>query len=334
MTKAEPAADALTSDQLIQMYRQMHRIRAFELTVLKAVERGLVAGGPHLYVGEEAVAVGVCTALETRDYITSTHRGHGHLIAKGGQLKPMLAEIFGKATGYCKGKGGTMHIADLDLGILGANGIVGGGIPTAVGAALSSHLKHGDWAVACFFGDGATNQGVFHESLNLASIWKLPVIFVCENNDFGMFTPQRITTPGCDIASRAASYCMPGVRVDGNDVLAVYQAAAEARRRALAGEGPTLLDCKTYRFFGHYVGDPEVYRTREEVEAARQQDPLPRFQRFLAKAGILDDDLDKRIQAEVQQEADEALEYAIASPEPDLSEVTTDVRRPFRALEE
>jgi len=331
--KAGPSAEALSSDQLIRMYRQMHRIRAFELTVLKAVERGLVAGGPHLYVGEEAVAVGVCTALAPKDYITSTHRGHGHLIAKGGQLKPMLAEIFAKATGYCKGKGGTMHIADLDLGILGANGIVGGGISTAVGAALSSQLKHGGWAVACFFGDGATNQGSFHESMNLASIWKLPVIFVCENNAFGMFTPQKVTTPGCDIVSRAVAYCMPGVQVDGNDVLAVYRAAAEARRRALAGEGPTLLDCKTYRFFGHYIGDPEVYRTREEVEAARMNDPLPRFKRFLAETGALDDALDQRIQAEIQQEADEALEYAIASPDPDLSEVTTDVRRPFRPLE-
>jgi TPP-dependent pyruvate/acetoin dehydrogenase alpha subunit len=334
MTKAEPAADALTAGQLIQIYRQMHRIRAFELTVLKAVERGLVAGGPHLYVGEEAVAVGVCTALETRDYITSTHRGHGHLIAKGGQLKPMLAEIFGKATGYCKGKGGTMHIADLDLGILGANGIVGGGIPTAVGAALSSQLKHGGWVVACFFGDGATNQGSFHESMNLASVWKLPVIFVCENNAFGMFTPQKVTTPGCDIVSRAVSYCMPGVQVDGNDVLAVYEATVEAKRRALAGEGPTLLDCKTYRFFGHYIGDPEVYRTRDEVEAAKMNDPLPRFRRFLAETGVMDDALDQQIQSEIQQEANEALEYAIASPDPDLAEVTTDVRRPFRPLEE
>jgi TPP-dependent pyruvate/acetoin dehydrogenase alpha subunit len=333
MIQAEPATEVLSSDQLIQMYRQMHCIRAFELTVLKAVERGLVAGGPHLYVGEEAVAVGVCAALAPKDYITSTHRGHGHLIAKGGQLKPMLAEIFAKATGYCKGKGGTMHIADLDLGILGANGIVGGGIPTAVGAALSSHLKHGGWVVACFFGDGATNQGTFHESMNLAAIWKLPVIFVCENNGLGMFTPQKVTTPGCDIVSRAGSYCMPGISVDGNDVLAVHQAAAEARRRALAGEGPTLLDCKTYRFFGHYIGDPEVYRTREEVEAAKMNDPLTCFSRYLAAAGILDEDHDRRIQVEAQREADEALEYAIASPEPDLSEVTTDVRRPFRPLE-
>jgi TPP-dependent pyruvate/acetoin dehydrogenase alpha subunit len=322
----------LTTDQLLGMYRQMHRIRAFELTVLKAVERGLVAGGPHLYVGEEAIAVGVCTALEPKDYITSTHRGHGHLIAKGGQFKPMLAEIFAKATGYCKGKGGTMHIADLDLGILGANGIVGGGIPAAVGAALSSRLKNGHWAVACFFGDAATNQGVFHESMNLASIWKLPVLFVCENNGLGMFTPQKVTTPGCDIVSRAGSYCMPGVSVDGNDVLAVYRAAAEARRRAMAGEGPTLLDCKTYRFLGHYIGDPEVYRTREEVETAKQNDPLPRFKRVLAEAGVMDDDLDRRLQAEVQQEADAALEFAIASPEPDLSEMMTDVRRPFKSL--
>ena len=322
----------LSHEKMLEMYRQMHRIRAFELKVLSAVERGLVAGGPHLYIGEEAIAVGVCSALEPKDYITSTHRGHGHLIAKGGQLKPMLAEIFGKATGYCKGKGGTMHIADMDLGILGANGIVGGGLSIAVGAALTSHLKHTQCVVACFFGDGATNQGAFHESLNLASIWKLPVIFICENNGFGMFTPQKVTTPGCDIVSRAHSYCMPGVSVDGNDVIAVYQATLEARNRALAGDGPTLLDCKTYRFLGHYVGDPEVYRTREEVDEAKKNDPLVGFKRFLIENGILNDHLDAEMQTSIQKEADEALEFAIASPDPDLSEVTKDVLRPFNAI--
>jgi len=324
----------LTGEQLLHMYRHMHRIRAFELAVYNGVRLGVIAGGPHLYVGEEAVAVGVCSALQATDYITSTHRGHGHLIAKGGQMKPMMAEILGKATGYCRGKGGSMHIADLDLGILGANGIVGGGIPTAVGAALSSKLKGGPfgWVVASFFGDGAANTGSFHESLNMAGAWKLPAIFVCENNTFAMFTPMAWTTPIADIAIRAAGYGMPGVIVDGNDVLAVYRAAVEARQRALAGEGPTLLECKTYRFLGHYVGDPEDYRTAAEVETHKQNDPLPRLARTLKEAGILTDEIDESIVHEVEQEAREALEFATASPDPDESELTRDVRRPFKPL--
>jgi TPP-dependent pyruvate/acetoin dehydrogenase alpha subunit len=331
MDDTSAAADQ-SNEQLLQMYRQMQRIRAFEMAVYNGVRRGLIAGGPHLYVGEEAVAVGVCTALRSSDYITSTHRGHGHLLAKGGQMKPMMAEILGKATGTCRGKGGSMHIADLDLGILGANGIVGGGIPTAVGAALSSHLKSNDWVVASFFGDGAANTGSFHESLNMAGAWKLPVIFVCENNAFAMFTPMAWTTAVADLSVRAAGYGMPGVTVDGNDVMAVYQAAAAARERAQAGDGPTLLECKTYRFLGHYVGDPEDYRTPKEVEEHKQQDPLPRFERFLKGAGVLTDMLKIQIAGEVEQEARQALEFAIASPDPDESELTRDVRRPFKSL--
>jgi len=215
----------LSKERQVEMYRTMCRIRAFEMQVYRGVERGVIAGGPHLYVGEEAVATGVCGALRAGDYITSTHRGHGHLIAKGGQMKPMMAEILGKATGYCRGKGGSMHIADLDLGILGANGIVGGGLPTAVGAALSSRLKGGGWVVASFFGDGAANTGSFHESLNLAAAWRLPVIFVNENNRFAMFTPMSWTTAVPDIAVRAAGYGMAGLTVDGNDVLAVHRGA-------------------------------------------------------------------------------------------------------------
>ncbi len=322
----------LTATQLLNMYRLMHRIRAFEMKVYQGVERGLITGGPHLYVGEEAVAVGVCSALRPTDYITSTHRGHGHLIAKGGQLKPMMAEILGRATGYCKGKGGSMHIADMELGILGANGIVGGGLPTAVGAALSSKLKKGGWVVASFFGDGASNTGSFHESLNLAATWKLPVIFVCENNTFGMFTPMSWTTSVADIAARGVAYGMPGVIVDGNDVLAVYRATVEARDRAFAGGGPTLLECKTYRFLGHYIGDPEDYRTAEEVEEHKRDDPLPRFERYLLETGVLDQELNQRIMAETQREADEALEFAINSPKPDISELTRDVRRPYKPL--
>jgi len=321
-----------TGDQLIHTYRQMRRIRDFELAVYNGVRRGVIAGGPHLYVGEEAVAVGVCTALHDEDYITSTHRGHGHLLAKGGQMKPMMAEILAKATGYCKGKGGSMHIADLDLGILGANGIVGGGLPSAVGAALSSKLKQGGWVVAAFFGDGASNTGSFHESLNMAAAWRLPVIFVNENNRFAMFTPMQWTTGITDIADRAAAYGMPGVSVDGNDVLAVYAAASTARERALAGEGPTLIECKTYRFLGHYVGDPQDYRTPAEVEAQRENDPLLRFERVLADRGVMNEDERLDITRQTEREAAEALQFALESPEPDMSELVKDVRHPFNPL--
>jgi TPP-dependent pyruvate/acetoin dehydrogenase alpha subunit len=332
MNDKQSAITNLSKEQLLEMYRTMCRIRAFEMQVYRGVERGVIAGGPHLYVGEEAVATGVCSALRATDYITSTHRGHGHLIAKGGQMKPMMAEILGKATGYCKGKGGSMHIADLNLGILGANGIVGGGLPTAVGAALSSKLQGGGWVVASFFGDGAANTGSFHESLNLAAAWKLPVIFVNENNTFAMFTPMNWTTAVTDLSVRAAAYGMAGATVDGNDVLAVYRATTEARQRALAGQGPTLLECKTYRFLGHYVGDPQYYRTPQEVEEHKKNDPLPRFATSLKEAGILSDEAKAHIVAEAEQEATEALEFAIASPEPEPAELTRDIRRPFNPI--
>ena len=332
MNNKDSTVSELWKEDLLGLYRQMRRIRDFEMTVYEGVERGLSAGGPHLYVGEEAVAVGVCSALRPTDYITSTHRGHGHLIAKGGQMKPMMAEIMGKATGYCKGKGGSMHIADLDLGILGANGIVGGGLPTAVGAALSSKLKQGGWVVASFFGDGAANTGSFHESLNMAAAWKLPVIFVNENNLFAMFTPMQWTTAITDLSDRAAAYGMPGISVDGNDVLAVHQVATEARGRALAGEGPTLLECKTYRLLGHYVGDPQDYRTPEEVEEQKKNDPLLRFEQYLASAGVMDEALKEQITAETKQEAEEALKFAVDSPDPDVSEITQDVRYPFNPI--
>ncbi len=329
--KSAVAVD-LSNEQMTEMYRTMCRIRAFEMHVYRGVERGVIAGGPHLYVGEEAVAVGVCSALRPTDYITSTHRGHGHLIAKGGEMKPMMAEILGKVTGYCKGKGGSMHIADLDLGILGANGIVGGGLPTAVGAALSSKLKGANWVVASFFGDGAANTGSFHESLNLAAAWRLPVIFVNENNSFAMFTPMSWTTAVQDLSTRAAGYGMTGVTVDGNDVLAVHRATVEARRRALAGEGPTLLECKTYRFLGHYVGDPQDYRTAAEVEDHKKADPLPRFAHHLMVAGILTDEQVRQIESQAEQEAAEALEFAVASPEPEPAELTRHIRRPYNPV--
>ncbi len=320
----------LTNDQLLKMYRDMWRIRRFESAVAECVNRGLVAGGPHLYIGEEAVAVGVCATLRRTDFITSTHRGHGHCIAKGGQMKPMLAELFAKSTGYCKGKGGSMHIADVSLGILGANGIVGGGFPIAAGAALGAVMLDGDWVAACFFGDGSTNTGSFHEGLNLASIWKLPVVYVCENNCFGMFTPLACTTPVDDIAHRAQSYGIPGVTVDGNDVVAVYETAQAAVARARAGEGPTLIECKTYRHMGHYQGDTQRYRDPAEVQRWKALDPIPRFRQMLMQCEVLTEAVDREIEAATQREAEEAIEFAIASPEPDLAELTKDVYVPFK----
>jgi TPP-dependent pyruvate/acetoin dehydrogenase alpha subunit len=332
MRDREQLVADLTEDALVDLYRQMYRIRAFEEAVLDCIKRGLIAGGPHLYIGEEAVAVGVCSVLRPSDYITSTHRGHGHCIAKGGQMKPMLAEIFAKSTGYCRGKGGTMHIADMDLGILGANGIVGAGLPIAVGAALSGRLKGSDWVVASFFGDGASNTGAFHESINLAATWKLPVLFVCENNLYGMFSPMSVTTPITDVACRAQSYAIPGVVVDGNEVLAVREVALTAVERARSGEGPTLIECKTYRHHGHFVGDTESYRSREEVERWKTLDPIVKFRRLLVERSVLDDEKDEQILAEIIREVEEAVGFAIASPEPDLAELMNDIYVPLKSV--
>jgi pyruvate dehydrogenase E1 component alpha subunit len=241
----------LGKDLLLDMYRSMTRIRLFETKVRDLATANEIPGFVHVSIGEEASATGVCAALRKTDRITSTHRGHSHLIAKGGRLDRMMAELFGKRTGYCKGKGGSMHIVDFSLGILGANGIVGAGLPIATGSALAAVIAGTEDVTACFFGDGASNEGTFHESLNLAAVWKLPVVFVCENNGFGEFTPMQTVTSVKDIAVRAKAYDIPGHIVDGNDVLEVYRYASEAIARARAGEGPTLLECKTYRWEGH-----------------------------------------------------------------------------------
>ena len=244
------------------------RIRRFEEEAGKLTEAGRVPGALHLYVGEEAVASGVCVNLADTDQITSTHRGHGHLVAKGGQFKGMYAELFGRSTGYCNGKGGSMHISDLSIGMLGANGIVGGGPPIAMGAAFANKYKKNGAVAACFFGDGASNEGTFHEAANMAALFKLPIVFVCENNGYGEFTPQRGHQAITDVADRAPGYGMPGVIVDGMDVLAVYEGAKEAIARARAGGGPTLLECKTYRFYDHVgvKGMRIPYRSEEEVD--------------------------------------------------------------------
>ena len=252
----------LTKGKIVDMYRTMKLIRDFEANASRLFAEGKIPGFVHLYIGEEAIATGVCAGLNDDDYITSTHRGHGHIIAKGGDIKYMMAELYGKATGYCKGKGGSMHIADANKGILGANGIVGAGHNIAVGAGLSAKYRGTDQVCVCFFGDGSTNQGTFHEAMNLASIWKLPVIFVCENNLYGISMHQSKHQAIQDVADRAVAYNVPGVIVDGNDVFAVYEAATEAVVRARAGQGPTLIECKTYRHQGHFEGDPLFIKAR------------------------------------------------------------------------
>jgi len=312
---------SLDNDTAIEMYRRMWLIRAFEAQVIELFKRALIRGSTHVYVGQEAVAIGACAALQGEDLITSTHRGHGHCIAKGGDLKPMMAELLGKATGYCRGKGGSMHIADLDIGILGANGIVGGGISIAVGAALSCQYLENGKVVICFFGDGAINLGVFHESANLAAIWCLPIIFLCENNIYAVSTRIEEAVAIPDLAERAKAYGFPGVSVDGDDVLAVYEATREAVGRARRGEGPSLIVANTYRWEGHMVGDPQFYRTKEEVEERRKKDPITLFQIKLEKMGILDEKMAEAIRDEARTEAQQAVEYALASPDPAVEEL-------------
>lgn len=315
----------IPNETLLSMYKAMVKIRLFESRVGDLFAQGKLPGFIHLYIGEEAVATGVSAHLNEGDYITSTHRGHGHLIAKGGDLKLMMAELYGKSTGYCKGKGGSMHIADVDLGILGANGIVGGGPPIATGAAFAIKYKGLENVVVCFFGDGASNQGTTHEGMNMASIWKLPVVFVCENNFYGISLSQAHHQSIADIADRAAAYDIPGVVVDGNDVMAVYEAAAEAVKRARAGQGPSLIECKTYRHCGHFEGDPTVYRSKEELDAWMKKDPIPRFEVGLKQLGLLDDGKIALIHKELEDRVDEAIQFAEASPWPDPSEVLDDI---------
>ena len=301
-------------------YKTMVTIRSFEQMIEKFFLEGEIPGFVHLYIGEEATATGVMANLRKTDYIQSTHRGHGHTIAKGADLKHMMAELFGKSTGSCKGKGGSMHIADFSVGMLGANGIVGGGFTMATGAALAQKMQKTDGVSVAFFGDGASNRGTFHEAANMAAVWNLPVIFLCENNQWASTTPYRTTTSVDDIADRAQGYGMPGVIVDGNDVFAVYEAAKELIERARRGEGPSILECKTYRIKGHFVGDPEIYRTKEEVRKVFEEtDPIPRFEDKVLKAKAMSKKELEAIRTRVEKELAEALEFARTSPEPEVS---------------
>jgi pyruvate dehydrogenase E1 component alpha subunit len=308
-----------SAEQLKQVLHKMYLIRRFEEGAEESYTRGLIHGTMHLSIGQEASAMGICMPLGEDDQITSTHRGHGHCIAKGAEVKRMFAEFFGKTTGYCKGRGGSMHIADVAKGNLGANGIVGGGIPIAVGAALSAKMMKTGKVVVSFFGDGANNEGAFHEALNMASIWKLPVIFVCENNGYGMSTSTARSTAVKNIADRAAAYSMPGVIVNGNIFSEVAEASHQAVARARAGEGPTLIESKTYRHRGHSKSDRNRYRTKEEIEDwMSNRDPITLFESELQDFGLIDAAGIQAIRDAVATEIADGIEFAKTSPSPDV----------------
>lgn len=318
----------MSDETLIKLYRQMWLIRYFEEKVDDFFKQGLIYGTTHLCIGQEATAVGTCAVLEAGDKITSTHRGHGHCIAIGSRVDQMMAELFGRTTGYCKGKGGSMHIADVDGGNLGANGIVGGSIPLAVGSALTAQMKKLDYVTVCFFGDGATNEGSFHEALNMAAIWQLPVVFVCENNQYGMSSAVNDMTNIEKLSDRAKAYGFPGVTIDGNDLIEVIQTADEAVKRARSGGGPTLIEMNTYRWKGHSKSDRGKYRTQEEVEKWKKKDPIKRYERVLLKHGLLNETKISSIKQDALKEVEDSVDYAKQGPMPTANDVLTDVYAP------
>jgi len=340
------SAYGLSKEKALDLLRQMLEIRRFEETVYDLLGQNVIKGASHLYAGEEAVAVGAISVLRDDDLITSTHRGHGHCHARGASLardeaarqthyNKMMAELCGRATGYCLGRGGSMHIADVEKGNLGATGIVGGNIPVATGAALAQKMKGTDRVVLCFFGDGASNTGNFHESLNLASLWSLPVVYIVENNLYGMSVPigkaaAKVATCERTIADRGCAYCIPGEVVDGMDVLAVREAVGRAVERARRGEGPSLIECQTYRWYGHSRSDPRVYRTKEEEAAWKKRDPIPSFAARLVEAGVATQAEIDALFAQAEQAIKEATEFALTSPLPDPSELELYVYAPFK----
>jgi TPP-dependent pyruvate/acetoin dehydrogenase alpha subunit len=313
-----------SKELLLKMCEKMIRIRKFESKIADfCFPKGMLSGNYHTYIGQEAIAVGAVYAIEKTDYLASTHRGHGHCIAKGAKIDKMMAELFGKVTGYCGGRGGSLHVADVSLGILGANGIVGGGIPIAVGSALVSKIHQSKEVTLSFFGEGASNEGTFHEAVNMAAIWKLPVVFICENNQWAVTTSAYdvINTPG--IAERAAGYGIPGKRVDGNSVLEVLEAVQEAVDYARAGNGPSLIECLTYRMRQHNSACPES-RPQEVIEEWAPKDPIKRLKELLRAGGVLEAELLK-IETEINDEIEAAYQFAVASPHPDVTEVTLNV---------
>ena len=314
-----------TPEVLRAALRKMYLIRKFEEGAEDSYTRGLIHGTMHLSIGQEASAVGACMPLDDQDKITSTHRGHGHCVAKGADAGRMFAEFFGKEEGYCRGRGGSMHIADVSKGNLGANGIVGGGLPIAVGAALSAKRLGTGAVTICFFGDGANNEGAFHEALNMASVWKLPVVFICENNRYGMSTSTERSTAVKQIAERAQAYAMPGVTVDGNDFSAIAEASETAVARARRGEGPSLIESLTYRWRGHSKSDRNRYRTKDEIEAWMAQDPIRRMGDLLIEHAILSADEIAALEAEVDAEIAAAIAFARAGTDPKTADVLRDV---------
>ena len=316
----------LTAEICKKMYLDMWRIRLFEEEANRQTSMGTVQGALHMYCGEEAVAVGICAHLRDDDYVTGTHRSHGHCLAKGAPMDRMMAELFGKATGSCAGKGGSMHIADFSINILGANGIVGGGIGPATGTALASKMRGTDQVSICFFGDGAAARGTFHEAITMGSLWKLPVVYVCENNQYQQWVPRKNVAVVDSVADMAPSYAIPGVSIDGQDIVEVYEAAGEAIERARSGGGPTLIEARTYRFYGHSLGDPEEYRTREEVEEWRaNRDPIKLLRAHMAEGQWLGEADDEAVQKQAKAEVAAAVRFADESPFPVPDAALTDV---------
>ena len=310
---------------LLRLYEMMHRIRKFEEKAAECFTKGMLAGNIHLCIGQEGSTVGASAALEESDFITSTHRGHGHCIAKGAKTDIALAELFGKKTGYCGGKGGSMHIVDVDLGILGANGIVGAGIPIAAGSAWASKIMGDDRVTLCYFGDSASNQGTFHEAVNMAAAWDLPVVFLCENNGYGVSVPIKKVTNTPTISVRAKAYDIPGETVDGEDILAVYEAVKKAVARARSGKGPSIVETKVYRWWGHYCGDPANYRPKSYLEDAHAKDPIVTFHKRLVAEKVASSKELEAIDQAMTAEIAAAYEFADQSAYPDVSEALTDV---------
>jgi acetoin:2,6-dichlorophenolindophenol oxidoreductase subunit alpha len=325
MVKTLELPEMITEEKLKDLYKEMWLIRYFDEKVDQFFAKGMIHGTTHLCVGQEASAAGSIAVIGRKDKIVSTHRGHGHCISKEGDVNKMMAELFGRETGYCKGKGGSMHIADVEKGNLGANGIVGGGIPLAVGAALTSKMKKENYVVLCFFGDGATNEGSFHEAVNLAAIWNLPVVFICENNQYGMSGPVKEMTRIEDIADRAVSYGIPGKVVDGNDMIEIMNTVDKAVEHARGGNGPTLIEMKTYRWKGHSKSDAKKYRTREEENEWREKDSIKRFKAVLIEASILTEESAKQLQDAALKEIEDAVKFAESSPEPSIDSLLEDL---------
>ncbi len=316
----------IKNEDLIAMFRTMLTIRRFEERAIQEYKRGNLYGFIHSYIGQEAIATGVCAHLRIDDRIVSNHRGHGHCIAKGADIKRMMAEIFGKKTGYCKGKGGSMHIADFEIGMLGANGIVGAGLPIATGSALAAQLEGGDRISVVFFGDGAVGEGTFHESLNIASIWKLPIVFVCENNMYGVNTPTSYSMAAENVADRAEAYSMPGMVAYGNNLFTVYETAEKAVSRARKGDGPSLIEFRTYRWRAHFEGGgvPDL-RPGDELEEWKKKCPVAFMEQQLLEMGIMDSKQLKTLDSEIMSSVRDAVEFAMQSPEPDPEDALEDI---------